>query len=97
VASSQNPTSSPWKQVFSEWPADVPRRGVLVTTHAEQIPFDGFAVGPEFLFLDRTTPDTIGGRQILLTYDQLALLKFTDVIKAKSLGQLGLIVPPGGK
>ena len=32
-----------WQKCFAHWPVEVERRGVLVTTFGEQIPFDSFA------------------------------------------------------
>ena len=31
-----------WRDYFLKWPKELPRRGVLVTSFGEQIPFDGF-------------------------------------------------------
>ena len=84
-----------WRRLFQGWPTDVPRRGVIVTVQNEQIPFDGFADGPQLLFIDRSTPDSLGGRKIILPYENIAALKLIDVVKAKSFAALGFA--SGGK
>lgn len=79
-----------WKQLFTAWPQDMPRRGVLVTNFAEQFPFDGFLIGEELLFVERQTPDSLGSRAMFLPYDNIAAVKLTDVVKPKPLQTLGL-------
>ena len=78
-----------WKGVFAGWFPETPRRGVLVTTFGEQIPFTGFLTSEDFLLLERTTPDTTGGRTLVLPYANVAAVKFTDVIKEKSFQAAG--------
>ncbi|HTU24447.1 MAG TPA: hypothetical protein VMF30_03550 [Pirellulales bacterium] len=84
---------SVWKEYFRKWPAEMERRGVIVTSGNEQIPFDGFAVGPELLLLERKIPDTSGARKIVLPYGQIAAVKITDVVKMKAFQALGFEEP----
>ena len=78
-----------WKRFFAEWPADMPRRGVLVTSFAEQIPFVGFLTGEGLLMIERSTPDAVGARSVLLGYEQVVAVKFTDLTKPKALRAAG--------
>lgn len=78
-----------WQELFLAWPKEMPRRGVLVTTFGEQIPFSAFLVSQRFLFIERTTPDSIGGRAAVLPYQSIAGLKFTDPVKPKAMETLG--------
>ncbi len=87
-------TDSAWKTLFRTWPDDLPRRGVLVTTFAEQAPFCGFMVGDDLIFFERTTPDPLGGRAFILPYGQIAAIKLTDVVKPKSLRAAGFDADP---
>ncbi len=86
--------SDVWRKCFEQWPDDVQRRGVLVTSFGEQIAFDAFAASSDMLLLDRRTPDTVGARLVLLSYDTIAALKITDVVKMKSFEPLGFVIPP---
>jgi hypothetical protein len=86
-----------WRQCFQHWPADLARRGVLVTSFDEQIPFEGFATSDELLLVERRAPDTVGGRTVLLAYQQIKALKFVDVVKVKAFQSLGLTAPPPRK
>ena len=82
--------TSVWKKLFVDWPAGIPRRGVLITSFAEQFPFDGFLTGDELLYFDRQTPDTIGARAMLLPYANIVAVKFQDVVKPQALQSIGL-------
>jgi hypothetical protein len=78
-----------WKRIFAEWPEDLNRKGILLTTFGEQIPFDGFLIGDDMLFIERPTPDALGGRAVMLGYETISGVKFVDAIKAKPFHTLG--------
>ena len=80
---------SPWKRMFCEWPQEMPRRGVLVTTFQEQIPFDGFLLSDDLLLVERQSPDTLGSRAVVVPFDQVAAVKIVDVLKPKALRAVG--------
>lgn len=82
-----------WQKTFLAWPAELPRRGVLVTRFGEQIPFSHFLASPQLLLLERTNPDSLGSRKILLPYQEVAAVKFTDVLKVKAFQPLGFQTP----
>ncbi len=85
-----------WQKTFLAWPAELPRRGVLVTQFGEQIPFSNFLASPQLLLLERTNPDSLGSRKIMLPYEEVAAVKFTDVLKGKAFQPLGF-EPPAKK
>ncbi len=68
--------------MFTRWPAELAREGVLVTHFDEQIVFAGFMTSDNMLLIDRRTPDTLGARKIMLSYNQIAAVKFTEVVKS---------------
>ena len=80
-----------WKHCFTNWPADIERRGVIVTTYDEQIAFEGFMTNDSMLMIERRAPDTLGARKVVLPYEKIEALKFTDVIKNRSLQSLGFV------
>jgi hypothetical protein len=83
-----------WKDLFANWADELPRRGVLVTTFDEQILFSGFMTGESFLLIERNAPDTMGARQLIVPYANIAALKIVDVVKSKNFAKLGF---EGGK
>ena len=44
---------------------------------------------PDLLLLDRTTPDTMGTRQVLVAYEEIHAVKITDVVQPKLFRGLG--------
>jgi len=80
---------STMKALFCGWPSDMPRRGVLLTSLNEQIPFSGFMTSENLLLLERTTPDSMGARTIIIPYENVAMVKLTDPAKVKALRGMG--------
>ena len=74
-------THQVWQDLFRAWPEGVLHRGLIVNTLNEAIPFKGFMVKGESLLLERTNPDPLGSRYILLTFDTIAAVKLIDPIK----------------
>lgn len=84
-----------WRDFFRGWPVELDRRGVIVTNFGEQIPFDSFMSAEKLLFLDRSVPDTIGARKIVIPYSNISALKLTEAVKNKLFLPLGFEEPPG--
>jgi hypothetical protein len=82
-----------WRQCFDKWPAELARRGVLVTSFGEQIPFDAFATSPNLLLIERRSPDAVGGRSVLISYQNIAAVKIVDVVKIKTFESMGFVPP----
>ena len=51
-----------WKNVFNNWPTGIPRRGMVISTLNEPMPFKGFMVKDDVVLLERTNPDALGAR-----------------------------------
>ncbi len=85
--------SSYWCEFFTRWPAELPRRGLLVTSFNEQIMFATFSPSSHVLLLERQTPDSLGARTVVVPYEQISAVKFTDVVKTRLFKSLGFSVP----
>jgi hypothetical protein len=86
-----------WKEYFEVWPASVKRRGVLVTSFGEQVPFQDFMTHAGLLLIERTAPDTVGARMVLLPYSQIAGLKITDPLPIQALESAGFVAKAAAK
>lgn len=84
-----------WRDFFRAWPTELDRRGVVVASFGEQIPFDSFMSSDKLLFLDRSVPDTIGARKIVIPYSNISAVKLTEAVKNKLFFPLGFEEPPG--
>jgi len=78
-----------WRACFHEWPANVPQRGVLVTTFDEQIPFAGFMVADDLLFIERRSPDPLGTRSVIVPFTAIAAVKIVDPIEPRQFRSFG--------
>ena len=87
------PVLENWRDFFAQWPSDIHRRGIVVTSFGEQIPFSAFWTSSNLLFLERQTPDSLGARTIILAFTQITALKIVDVVKVKSFQPLGFDGP----
>ena len=74
-------SSAIWKDVFTNWPTGIPRRGVLVSTLNESMPFKGFLIKDDLLLLERSNPDSLGARFILIGFDAINTVKLIDPLK----------------
>jgi len=80
-----------WKSTFNNWPAGIPRRGILLTTLNEPMPFKGFMIKEDVLLLERTNPDSLGARFILLSFDVINCVKLTDPLKESVFAGAGFL------
>jgi len=78
-----------WKSTFNNWPAGVPRRGVLVNALNESMPFKSFLIKDDMLLLERTNPDPLGSRFILLGFESISSVRFIDPLKESTLNGAG--------
>lgn len=82
---------SVWKSFFNNWPAGIKRHGVLISTLNEPMPFKGFMIKEDVLLLDRTNPDSMGARYILLNFDAINCVKLIDPLKDSVFNEAGFL------
>lgn len=80
-----------WREMFTNWPAVLPRRGLIVSTLNETVPFKSFFLKNDTLLLERTNPDAVGARFIILAFDAIHMLKLTDPLKESVLNDAGYV------
>jgi hypothetical protein len=77
-----------WRTIFEQWPADLPRQGIL-TTAQDSFGFSDFLLSRGIVLLERDRPDSIGARKVMLAYRSILALKLTDpgpIARYQSLG-----------
>jgi hypothetical protein len=84
-------TGATWKSIFTAWPAGIPRRGVLLSVLNEATPFKGFMLKDDTLLLERTNPDPLGARYILIGFDAINSVKFIDPMKESVFTGAGFV------
>jgi hypothetical protein len=85
------PSNSAWSELFENWPASLPRRGVVLSSLNESTPFKAFMVKGDALLLERTNPDPLGVRFVLLSFDAIHAVKFTDPLKESVFSAAGFL------
>jgi hypothetical protein len=84
-----NPAHEIWRELFAKWPAGIPKRGVMVSSLNESTPFKSFFVKGDLLLLERTNPDPLGARFLLLGFDAVHAVKLIDPIKEEVFAAAG--------
>lgn len=67
-----------WRAILENWPAAIPKQGIVVTTYQESIPFKNFLISNGIVLLERDNPDSLGARKVMLSYEAISAIKLTD-------------------
>lgn len=84
-----SPSAQTWKSLFSDWPAELPRRGVVLSTLNESMPFCDFWLRGDTILLQRKNPDTSGSRYILLSCEGIDSVRFVDPLGDQTIAAAG--------
>lgn len=77
------------KKLFQNWPEGLAREGIVITAFDEQVPFSGFMCSDDSLLLQRKTPDSMGARMMILTFEQVVAVKIVEIVGGKPFRELG--------
>lgn len=83
-----------WKNLLTNWPNSLPRKGVVVTAGNETIPYQEFLIHGDVVLLQRRAPDTMGAREVMVPFSEISLLKMTEVVRPAAYRDAGF---QGGK
>ena len=83
--------STNWREVFEKWPAGLAKRGVLVRTLNEVTPFKSFLLKGDMLLLERTNPDPIGSRFVLIDFTTIHMVKIIEPLTEAVLSAAGYV------
>ncbi|MBR9800246.1 MAG: hypothetical protein ACE37I_20470 [Rubinisphaera brasiliensis] len=86
-------TGEHWRNVFENWPESIPRKGILVTTQGESIPFVNYLLSEGILLVERDTPDSLGARKVMLTFASIAAVKITAPLELARFQVMGFQAP----
>ncbi len=86
-------TSESWRMLFENWPDSIARKGLIVTTFQETIPFVDFMISGGIVLLERDKPDSVGGRKIMLAYQSISAVKITEVLDLPRFQVMGFQPP----
>ncbi len=86
-------SSECWKALFEEWPESIPRKGMLVTTFQETIPFTNFLISGGILLVERDKPDGYGARKVFVAYNAISAVKLTSTEDLARFQVMGFQAP----
>lgn len=78
-----------WRSFFVNWPDSMAKRGLVVNDLNEAMPFKSFMLAENMLLLERTNPDPLGSRFIMLSYGSISSVKLVDPMGTEALQKLG--------
>ena len=82
-----------WQAIFENWPESIPRKGLVVTSFQETIPFVDFLVSGGILMVERDKPDTYGARKVMIAYEAISAVKITDPMELARFRVMGFQAP----
>jgi hypothetical protein len=77
--------------LFTAWPASIPKRGIVTSTLNETTPFKGFMIKGDLLLLERSNPDSLGARFIVMGFEAIHMLKLTDPLAESVFTSAGFV------
>lgn len=86
----------PWINVLKNWPPEIPRKGLLITTFGESVEFCSYMLMGTILLLERERPDSQNGRRIMIELSNVAVIKVVDPIQMETFTKFGFTVPTPG-
>jgi hypothetical protein len=86
MSSTQN-----WNSFFAHWPDGIAQRGMIITSLNDSVPFKNFWIKDGLLLLERVNPDALGGRFVLLSFDGINTVKFTDPLRESVIVEAGFV------
>jgi hypothetical protein len=82
-------TPAAWKAMFEGWPDAIERKGMVVTSFGEAIPFQAFMISGSLLLLERDKPDQFGTRKVILAYDQISAVRLPTTMELARFQVMG--------
>ena len=70
-----------WRSILENWPEAIPKKGIIVTTYQESIPFQNFLLSNGIVLFERDKPDSLGARKVMLSYEAICAIKMTDTME----------------
>ncbi|MCA9056948.1 MAG: hypothetical protein KDA85_00555 [Planctomycetaceae bacterium] len=77
------------RRIFAEWPASIPRTGLVISSFGETIPFNNYMLIGDLILLERKTPDASGARRVIMKIEGVQAIKILDAIEMARFTAMG--------
>lgn len=78
-----------WQRIFEEWPASVPRQGMIAVGFGEIINFINFMTSEGVLLVELPRPDSNDARKIMIAYSAILAVKSSTTMELAKFKDLG--------
>lgn len=80
---------SDFHRILTEWPVSIERKGIIITSFGESVPFVEYMLSGNLVLVDRGVPDTAGARRVIVAIDSIVGIKITDPIEMARFTAMG--------
>ncbi|MGI9454948.1 MAG: hypothetical protein ACR2NU_00205 [Aeoliella sp.] len=81
-----------WHDFFALWPTAFRRKGIVVPQGGgEVIPFVDFVMSGDVLVVERPTPDSSGARRVVVPFQTIEQVKYTEPLKTEQFLKEGYV------
>lgn len=77
------------QQLFAEWPAAIERKGTIITSWGDAVPFIDYMLNGDLLLLIRAQPDAHGTRRLIMYLKDvqgIRIVEALDPLKFQAMG-----------
>lgn len=76
-------------RIFAQWPAAIPRKGTVVTSYGESIPFSDYMLTSELVLLIRPQPDAQGTRRVIMQLGDIIAIRIAEAVEPERFTVMG--------
>lgn len=80
---------SDFHRILAEWPVSIERKGIMITSFGESIPFVEYMLSGNLVLLDRGVPDTAGARRVIVAVESIVGIKIVDAVEMARFTAMG--------
>lgn len=76
-------------QLFSEWPAAIERKGTVITSWGDAVPFVDYLLNGDLLLLIRSQPDAHGTRRLIMKISDVQGIRIVEALAPERFQAMG--------
>lgn len=77
------------QQLFAEWPAAIERKGTVITSWGDAVPFVDYMMNGDLLLLIRSQPDAHGTRRLIMNMSDVQGIRIIEAVEPQRFQAMG--------
>lgn len=77
------------QQLLAEWPAAIERKGTIITSWGDSVPFVDYMLNGDLLLLIRSQPDAHGTRRLIMNLKDVNGIRIVEAIDPTRFQAMG--------